>query len=260
MQLLRTPAGVLFGLNGEMSGGPAPLLFQFGGTITDALTNPDFCRSSDLLTARGWRAVSLDLPAHGTDVREGETEWDMGAWRKRIEDGEDLMGDFTRRCSAVLDYCIAQGIADPQRITAAGSSRGGYSALTFAAADGRPRWIGAIAPLTRLTVIREFVGAEYNAAARALAVHNLVEKLVGKSVWACIGNDDQRVSTDSTIDFTRRLVEANKCRGLDADIELHVLNYDGHLSTNADHDALAAWLYAKVSGQASAGYGTLSLP
>lgn len=260
MQLLHTPSGVLFGLDGEMSGGPAPLLFQFAGTITDALTISHFCRTSDLLIARGWRAVSLDLPAHGSEVREGEIDGNTGAWRKRIEDGEDLMGDFIRRCSAVLDYCLEQGIADPEHIAAAGCSRGAYSALHFAAGDGRPRWIGAIAPLTILTATREFSGTEYNANVRALAVHRLVDKLVGKSVWVCIGNDDLRVSTDATIDFTRRLVEANKCRGLAADIELHVPNYDGHMSTPADHDALAGWLYAKANDQAPAGYGTLSLP
>ena len=260
MQLLRTPSGVLFGLRGETSGGPAPLLFQFGGTIKDALTNPDFCRSSDLLIERGWRVVSIDLPVHGTEVREGETEWDMNGWRKRLERGENLMADFMRRGTAVLDHCVAQRIADPDRIAAAGSSRGGFSALHLAAADGRPKWIGAIAPLTKLTVPREFEPAQYLTAARALAVHNLVDKLVGKSVWICIGNDDQRVGTDSTIEFSRRLVETNKGRGLEADVELHVLNYDGHLSTPADHDALAAWLHAKASGQKPAGYGTLKLP
>lgn len=259
MQLMRTPSGVLFGLSGETSGGPAPLLLHFGGTITDALTNPDFCRVADLLVARGWRAVSVDLPVHGSEVREGETEWDMNAWRTRLEAGEDLIGDLVRRSTAVLDYCIAQGIADPQRIATAGPSRGGYSALHVAAADGRPRWVGAIAPLTRLTLIREFISAEYLAAARALDVHHLVGRLAGKSVWLCIGNDDRRVGTDSAIEFTRLLVEAKRSRGLEADVELHVLNYEGHLSTTADHDALAAWLHAKATGQASAGYGTLSL-
>jgi len=260
MQLMRTPSGVLFGLRGEACDEPGPLLMLFGGTITDALTNPDFCRVADLLVARGWRAVAVDLPAHGSEVRAGETEWDMGAWRTRLEAGENPMEDLVRRSADVLDHCIAQGIADPQRIATAGPSRGGYSALHVAAADGRPHWVGAIAPLTRLTLIREFAFAEYLPAARALDVHHLVPRLVGKSVWLCIGNDDRRVGTDSAIEFTRLLVEENRSRGLEADVELHVLNYEGHLSTTADHDALAAWLHAKATGQASTGYSTLSLP
>lgn len=259
MQLLQTPSGVEYGLLSEPSGQPAPLLLYLGGTIADALTNPDFCRVCDLLVDKGWLAVSIDLPVHGKDVREGETGWDMGGWRARLERGEDLLGDFIRRGTAVLDHLVQTGQADPARIAAAGCSRGGFSALHFAAVDGRPRWIGAIAPLTDVTLIREFVGAEYCAAARAVSVHHLADRLAGKAVWICIGNDDRRVSTESAIAFSRRLVEANKIRGLKADVELHVLNYDGHLSTIADHDALFNWLYSKVNLNMKPGYGSLTL-
>jgi hypothetical protein len=254
LQMLHTPSGVSFGLRGAQDGRPAPLLMHFGGALTDALTHPDYRLLCELLIAQGWRAASIDLPVHGSEVREGEASYDMTGWRARLERGEDLLGDFFRRGTAVLDHLIASGLADPARIAASGLSRGGFSALHFAAADGRPRWVGAIAPLTDMTLIREFQGAEYLPAARALAVHTLVERLTGKCVWICIGNDDRRVSTDSTISFTRQR------RSPQADVELHVLNYDGHQSTAADHHALAAWMLAHVSPGVSAENPDLALP
>lgn len=259
-QRLYTPDGVEYGFRGAGAGGPAPLLVHFGGAMDDALTLPDFCLLCDLLIARGWRVASVDLPGHGSAVGDGETSYDMRSWLHRLQRGEDLLGDFFRRGSAVLDHLVARGLADPARIAASGISRGGFSALHFAAADGRPRWVGAIAPLTDMTLITEFHEAEYLPAARALAVHALVDRLAGTSVWLCIGNDDRRVSTDSAIAFTRQLVEANKRRGPAADVELHVLNYEGHLSTAADHHALADWLLARVQPGADRDNADLALP
>src|SRR6188508_369726 len=80
MQILKTPAGVRFGMVGSKGQKPAPTLFVFAGTARDALTSDDFFKSGRILRQKNWICVSLDVPCHGEDLKSGEGQGIQG-WR-----------------------------------------------------------------------------------------------------------------------------------------------------------------------------------
>jgi len=226
---------------GEKGASPAPTLFVFASRLEDSLGNGDYNKAAGILTSHGYLAVSLDLPCHGEDVKEGEPGGRSG-WRARIEQGDDQVPGFLKKVSAVLDYLISGGYTDRQRILASGTSRGGFIALHFAAADPRVRAVAAFAPVTNLLTLREFAGMEHHPATNSFALIHQAGKLADKAVWIIIGNKDERVGADHAIALTREIVAAWTHSDRPANVELHVLPSMGHgLPPNAYDDA-AAWL------------------
>ena len=68
----------------------------------------------------------------------------------------DFVAEFNNRLSKVLDHLIKQGISDPEKIAACGTSRGGFLALHAAIHDPRVKCVAGFAPVTDLSVLREF--------------------------------------------------------------------------------------------------------
>jgi dienelactone hydrolase len=243
---LQTPSGVRFALLGDKGLAPAPTLFLFATSAEDSLTNPDFAKIGHLLAKHGFLLVSLDVPCHGSDVRNGELAGSLTGWRKRLEQEDDLVPAFTRKVSAVLDHLIKEGYTDPQKVAACGTSRGGFMALHTAAAEPRIRYVVALAPVIDLLAVSEFAGMDKQEAAKALALTNHADKLAGRAVWLCIGNRDERVGTDLSIAFTRKVVAASVAQKKPANVELHVMPTDGHRIHATAHDEAAAWLLAQL--------------
>jgi dienelactone hydrolase len=248
VQKLQTPSGVPFGLLGQKGAAPAPTLFVFAGDIQTSLTSKDYNRIGSLLAKHGFLSVALDIPCHGANVRPGESAGTISGWRMRLEKGEDPIAPFTRRVTEVLDYLVKEGYTDPNRVAAAGTSRGGFIALHVAAAEPRIRTVVAFAPVTDLLAVREFQGMEKHAGTNALHVGHLADKLAGRSVWLCIGNNDERVDTDQAIAFTRKLVKTAAAKKLSLDVELVVAPSPGHSIHKTAHDEAAVWLLDRVKG------------
>jgi dienelactone hydrolase len=246
VQSLQTPAGVRFALRGEKPAAPAPTLFVFATAAEPTLAAAEYNQVGRLLAGDGWLCVALDVPCHGQDVKDGEKPGDLAGWRKRLERGEELLAPFAARASAVLDHLVKQGYADPARVAACGTSRGGFAALHFAAAEPRVRSVAAFAPVTDLLLLREFAGTTRPEAARALALDRHADKLAGRGVWLCIGNHDERVGTDAAIAFTRRAVQAAVKKGLPPPVELHVTATPGHTIHATAHDEAAAWFRRQI--------------
>jgi dipeptidyl aminopeptidase/acylaminoacyl peptidase len=120
-----------------------------------------------------------------------------------------------------------------------GTSRGGFLAVHWAAADPRVRAVAAIAPVTDLRGLTEFKGMENHAGTEAIALDHCAEKLVGRAIWVCIGNNDERVSTENCIRFTRKVVAASVAQGKRANVELHVTTAEGHGTHLTAHDEVA---------------------
>ncbi|MBI3461528.1 MAG: prolyl oligopeptidase family serine peptidase [Planctomycetes bacterium] len=250
VKTLRTPSGVRFGILGEKGSSPLGTLFVFASRLEHSLGNDDYIRVGRILAKQGYLCVSLDLPCHGEDAKPGEPGG-LSGWRARLEQGDDVVPAFVAKAMAVLDYLIQEGYTDPQKVTACGTSRGGFIALHFAAADPRVQCVAAFAPVTDLLKLSEFTGMENHAATKSLALANRAEQLAGRAVWICIGNNDQRVSTDSCIAFTRRVVEASTAQGKPANVDLHVMTSVGHRIHGTAHEEAAAWILATVkSGKA----------
>ena len=244
---MTTESGIPFAMVGEKGATPAPALFVFATTAEQTLTDPNFYKmASQVRAERGALLVSIDVPGHGSDRRAGERDG-IWAWRSRAEQGEDVAAKFTASVTAVLDHLIAKGYVDPARVAVSGTSRGGFMALQAAAADARFRWVVAFAPVTDLTVLLEFKGMESEALTQRLSVINLAGKLAGRSIWMCIGNNDDRVGTEQAIALTRRVVAESVKEGLKADVELHVQSSKGHTIAPESHPHAAAWLLERVA-------------
>lgn len=237
----RTESGVEFAMLPPQRGGPAATLLLLAMAGADTLRTDPYRRVGQILHRRGWNIASLDLPCHGADRRAGEPE-ELAGWAERIRRGEDIAAAFQRRANAVLEHLIAAGIADPRRLAAAGTSRGGFMAFHAALGNPRVRAVAAFSPVTDLGALREFAGQEQNSLMAQLALVDSAEQLTDRAIWITIGNADERVDTDRVIGFARAVAAA--CRKLQRDCAttLHVLPIPGHRSDVEWHRAAATWL------------------
>lgn len=250
IQVRRTPDNVRYGLIGEVpnGNGPAPTLFVFAHGIEDVRREPVYTEVSVILANQGWISVVIDPPCHGEDVRTGEPA-QLNGWRHRIEREDDFMSAFTAKARAVLDVLIKDGVTDPERVAVCGTSRGGFLAYHFAAADARIKAAAGISPVTRLTALREFSTTSQRVRAEQLDVARLAPNLRGRAIWLSIGNNDTRVSTDDAIAFTRDVVRAAaQPEKPDAviPVELLVAPSQGHSKIDDAHELLAIWLVNHV--------------
>lgn len=242
IELAETKTGVRYGIWSQPTQLPAPTLFIIANSIDETLGSAHFRQAGNFLAPEAWLCVSIDLPAHVPDIRPGQRSG-LAGWRERIDHGDTLVPAITTRLSQVLDELIARGLTDPRRIAAIGTSRGGFIALHFAAADLRVQAVAAFAPVTDLAALTEFKGAENAPLVRSLALGLQVKALAGRAVWLAIGDRDTRVGTDLTIQFARQLTAASLASQQPALVELHVLAEPrGHSLPIGTAENSAAWL------------------
>jgi esterase FrsA len=202
-------------------------------------------RASGLEVARqGWLVVSVDLPGHGAEHRVGEPAG-IAAWGDRIKQNQPFVDDLAKRVSAVVDFLVQEGYADPARLAIEGTSRGGFMAAHVAAREPRFKSLAMYAPVCDLADVTEFHGLEQNSQLQALALSKVADKLADRRIWLIIGNDDRRVNTDRAIQFTRDVVRAAKRRKLAPAVTLIVPATPGHSSTEAMHHEAVEWLTRK---------------
>jgi dienelactone hydrolase len=241
-QILETPNGVRYGIWPKKPERPAPTLFIFAGGLDDSLNNEYFRQSGNQLAKQGYLCVSVDLPCHGNEVRDGEPAG-IDGWRHRGEKGEDFVAEATGRFSQVLDDLIERKLADPEQIAACGTSRGGYMAVQFAAADERIKAAAAFAPVTDLLMLREFASTEKKDLFEKLSLHRQADRLAGRAVWLIIGDRDDRVSTDAAITFCRAVTASSLRQQKPALVDLHVVTEpQGHTTPKGAAENAAAWI------------------
>jgi dienelactone hydrolase len=251
MQVLHTPDQVRFGLIGAKGDKPAPTLFVFAHSLETMQKDPIYTEVANLLTAQGILGVAVDALCHGEDSRPGEPA-ELNGWVYRLEREDDFTKSFTARVSAVLDHLIHEGYTDAERVAAYGTSRGGFLAVHFAAANRRVRAVAGISPVTNLMAISEFSGTKAREKAKQLSLANQAPRLAGCAVWLSIGNHDERVSTDDAIDFTRAVVREAAAKSGDRNVvipvELVVAPAAGHTKIDQAHELLAAWIVKQFEG------------
>lgn len=243
--MMKTNSGVAFAMLPPQAGAPAPTLLLFASTGQDTLSVEPYFLVGRLLNAQGWNVVSMDLPCHGADRRAGEPE-QLAGWAARISNGEDIVAAFQTRVNDVIAHMVSAGIADPARIAAAGTSRGGFLAFHAAAGNQLIRAVAAFAPVTDLLALSEFAGREQNPLAQRLSLVNYVEALSDRSSWITIGNADTRVDTDKAVAFFRELERNSHARSLYCNVTLRMLPVPGHCSYPEWHDEAAEWFLQTV--------------
>lgn len=239
-QTLTTTENISFSILGTKPAKPAPTLFVFALDAQRTLNSETYRQAANYLAKQGYLCVSLDLPCHGSQRRPGEAP-EIKGWRQRIDAGENVMDEFTARASKVLDYLIEEQYADPTRIAACGTSRGGFSACHFAIADPRIKCVATYILVADLRSITEFRGAETSPVLEALSLTRGADKLANRGVWVSIGDRDHRVNTDRTIDFARAL-SASPANDQSRNIELHVSSTKGHVTPPEAAEQSAAWI------------------
>lgn len=245
VEIQKTPKGVRFGVLGGKKAAPAPTLFVFANDVVGTLESTDYNKVGRLLADKGVLCVGLDLPCHGQEIRDNEPQGIAG-WAARLREGKDPIGPFLKSGSAVLDHLVAEGYTDRERVMACGTSRGGFVALHFAAAEPRIRCVAAFAPVTDLLAVTEFAGLEKNDITNGLSLSRHADQLAARPIWMCIGNNDERVDTDRAIAFTREVVKASTAQKKPALVELHVMTSPGHTIHPTAHDEAAAWFAAQL--------------
>ncbi len=241
----KTPKGTPYGISGDKPEKPAPTLFIFASDI-ESMNQPAseiYSRTGRELLKDGWIFVVLNPPCHGEDQIPGEPT-QINGWAHRLKTGQDLIGPFVAGCQDVLDHLIAEGYTDPEWVAASGTSRGGFCAFHFAAAEPRVRAVSGVAPVTNLLALREFSELQDHEPTKALYTLHLAEKLVGRSVLMTIGNDDARVSTDDCVNVARRLAKVTREKMPDLrviPVELIVGPSNGHSAIDDAYEIQAAW-------------------
>ncbi|MCA9057095.1 MAG: prolyl oligopeptidase family serine peptidase, partial [Planctomycetaceae bacterium] len=187
LERISTPDGVEFGLWNRNSDEAAPVLFVLAGTIESTLDKVSFRQCGNELARHGWVCVSIDLPCHGTRAGDGEPAG-LSGWSHLAAKQIDFVAESNTRLSRVLDHLIEAGIADPERIAACGTSRGGFLAIHFAAYDRRVKCAAGFAPVTDLAALSEFQAIADSPFVAALCLENQADALAGRPVWIVIGD------------------------------------------------------------------------
>lgn len=236
-----TPEGIEYGIWGRTDAAPAPVIFMLAGTIESTLEKPYFRQCGNELSERGFIVVSIDIPCHGTQAGDCSG---LGGWSHQVADNHDFVAESNGRLSRLLDHLIQTGVADPDRIAAGGTSRGGFLAMHFAAYDQRVKCVAAFAPVTDLAALREFADQKQHPLVKGLCLHNQAAALAGRPVWIVIGDRDDRVSTQRAIDLATQLSAAARGRDMTSHVELHVISEPrGHTTPPGSSRLAADWIH-----------------
>jgi dienelactone hydrolase len=245
LKMLQTPGGTHYGISSEKLAKPAPTLFIIGNPI--AMLEKESMRylleTGEALAKRGWIYVVLDPACEGHDLKAGQPS-SLGGWAIHAKKNEDFLGPYVQNCMDVLDHLIAEGITDAQRVAVEGVSRGGFCALHFAAREPRIKAVLGISPVTNPLALKEFAGVTAEQV-KGISLDQVLEPLVGRTVWISIGNSDDRVSTDDCIAFSRRLVATTRRLQPQLNlfpVHLHVGMSAGHRSTDDAYASAADFL------------------
>lgn len=218
---------------------PAPTLLLFAMSDKDTLATKPYCVVGRLLHDRGWNVVSIDLPCHGMDQRPNEPK-ELNGWAFRIAEGEEITADFQMRVIDVIQHLVGAGLSDPQRIAAAGTSRGGFMAFHAAAVNPQIRAVAGFSPVTDLAALTEFAGMENNPIVEKLALTQSADLLEGRNAWIYIGCKDKRVGTEKAASYALALCEAG-CK-----TSYREMQTPGHVSLTDWHSDAALWFQMTV--------------
>ena len=244
--IMTTPDGTRFGIWGTEVSFPAPTLFIFAGTIELSLGDPYYRQCGNQLSKKGFLCVSLDLPGHGLEKRKGEPEG-LPAWRFRSDKGENFIAPFIKQARSVLQFLIEAGYTDSSHIAACGTSRGGFMALQLTAVEKLIKATAAFSPVTELMTLREFSEATNEDFVESLSLKRKADQFVGKSLWLIIGDRDERVGTDNTIEFARKVTNLSLEQSREADVTLIVQPEPaGHTTPAHSPEKAAEWILEKL--------------
>ncbi len=184
--------------------GPLPTLFYFALTAEESLTLDPFNQMVATLSSLPCRIFSLTLPGHIAGQNPADS---LAFWTKSILAHDNFLAPFLQKAKALLDDLEKQGLLVPEKVGAAGLSRGAFAATHLAAYDPRVAFILGFAPLTDLQASSSCHELADSELAATLALHHLNDKLFNKKLRFYIGNHDTLVKTKRCFEFTHHLAK-----------------------------------------------------
>lgn len=171
------------------------LLLNFATDRHQSLEDPLYGAPVRMFLAKGHRALSFDVPAHGERIdRHGQGIHGLCA---AFLAGDDPFVRFVGDGRAVIDECIRRGWTEPGRVVVCGNSRSAYQALRLAAADNRIGAVAGLAPVTDWRFLSEFAAVKDRPEVAALALDQFADQLAGRRIYLAIGNGDRRVGSEA---------------------------------------------------------------
>lgn len=206
-----TPDLPLFHIGPPLDHGPLPSFFYFALSGPDSLCLDPFNQPVQFLLGLGKmiRIFSMTLPGHEANL---PPENAIQLWAEDMSRGINPIGSFLDSVSTAVDFAIRERFVDPEKMGVGGLSRGGFIASHVAARDARFRFLLGFAPLTRLSLLKEFSTMQEHPLVSNLDAVNLSASLADRHSKFYIGNYDTRVGTRDCFDFVMSLVEAANAR------------------------------------------------
>lgn len=227
----------------DIEEGPLPSIFYFALSAKDSLSLDPFDQPVQVLLKHPVRVFSFDLPYHG----EGMSAVDaLKGWAGDMQEDNLLLTQYFEQVILCIRSLLLKNILIPGKIAAAGLSRGGFIASHIVAYVEEIQVLLCYAPLTQLTLAKEFAFCPNAAHLKQLDMTLLSPLLYMKKVRSYIGNRDIRVSTDACFQWTRSLVEtAYEHNMRSPHIELFLkpsIGHQGHGTSKESFEEGAAWL------------------
>lgn len=222
--------------------GALPAVFYFALSAEESLTLDPYNQPA-LALGSSLRVFSLDLPAHGKGKKATQA---ISVWAEEIAEGRDPLSECIERASSAIDSLLEQGVLIKEKIGLMGLSRGAFIACHVAASLPYLRHILGFAPLTRLSLAKEFQGMEDHPTLKKLSLSPLISSLFDRHFRFYIGNHDTRVGTRECFQFTEALAQsAFEHQIRSPAIELFIvpsIGQFGHGTSKESFLSGAAWL------------------
>lgn len=196
--------------------GPLPAVIYFALSARESLQLDPINQPVQFLPRDKIRVFSLTLPGHGPGFLNKKA---MQYWASKLADGTSLAEMFLSDTLTVLDFLLSKKWIN-EKVYAAGLSRGGFAALHLAARSTIIKGVATFSSVTNLQAMPEF---SLVPSANNYSLFHSASSLVGKPLFFSIGNNDERVDTQSCIELCSALIKANKDAGKrHIPVELHV--------------------------------------
>lgn len=208
--------------------GTLPTLLYFALSAKSSLEEDPFNQPAQFFLtkhAHKARVFSVTLPYH----EEGHLpQHALTHWSTAFQQGHDLLADFLANTTHFVEHLYQKNIIEAETFAISGLSRGAFIGLHILARLAWAKKIVCFAPLIDLAKAKEFAPF-HNPQVAAYSCLNLAPKLFTKSIFATIGNKDDRVSTRRCFDFIEKAAEtAYEHRLRSPNIQLHIYPSIGH--------------------------------
>lgn len=226
--------------------GPLPALIYLSLAGDESLSLNPFNQPIQWLADKPIRCFSLTLPCHGKGFDKSIA---MEHWANLLRENH-LLTPFLNLGLSAINKLVNKNLIQWKQLALAGLSRGAFAACHLAAHLPNCAAICGFAPLTELTVLKEFRSEDICDRATSWGLGTVAEKLAKIPSRLYIGNNDTRVGTEACFAFHRQLVaQAHSQRLRPAPHELCItpsIGHKGHGTTPEVFANGAAWVWDRL--------------